>query len=254
MSSGSNAVGVFNFNGCSNVTIDGRISATGTTSVVTIANTAVGTGAGSTTATTGISGTTMTVTAMSTGRFFIGQTISGTGITAGTTITGFGTGTGGTGTYTISVSHSTLTNVTVTASSAAGLYAVAYSNDASNNTLNYLTLVSGNASTTGGTVYFGVGIITGSDNNTVSNSTFGSNSGSSFNFTGTATSASTSLSVTASTGNLAVGQALTGTGIASGTIITAFTPISKLVQMAVGQPMPFTQLEQVQLLKIIIIL
>ncbi len=46
------------------------------------------------------SGTTMTVVTMLTGRFSVGQYLSGPGITAGTKITAFGTGTGSTGTYT----------------------------------------------------------------------------------------------------------------------------------------------------------
>ena len=54
-----------------------------------------------------ISGFTLTVTALSSGAIAIGQTISGTGITAGTKITGFNTGAGGnvneSGTYTISI-------------------------------------------------------------------------------------------------------------------------------------------------------
>jgi hypothetical protein len=49
--------------------------------------------------------TTMTVTAVTSGTLIIGQVLSGTGVTAGTTITAFGTGTGGTGTYTVSVSQ-----------------------------------------------------------------------------------------------------------------------------------------------------
>lgn len=52
--------------------------------------------------TASFSGTTMTVTSVSSGTITSGQTITGTGIPGGTTITGFGTGTGGTGTYTIS--------------------------------------------------------------------------------------------------------------------------------------------------------
>ena len=50
-------------------------------------------------------GTVMTVTAVSSGVISVGMTISGTGITAGTTVTALGTGTGGTGTYTVSVSQ-----------------------------------------------------------------------------------------------------------------------------------------------------
>ena len=68
--------------------------------------------------TASISGTTMTVSATSSGTIAVGQTISGTGVTAGTTITALGTGTGGTGTYTVSVSQ-TVASTTVTSSSAA---------------------------------------------------------------------------------------------------------------------------------------
>lgn len=52
-----------------------------------------------------ITGQVLTVTAISAGTIWPGQTISGTGVLAGTTIIGFGTGTGGTGTYQVSVSH-----------------------------------------------------------------------------------------------------------------------------------------------------
>ncbi len=52
-----------------------------------------------------ISGTTLTVTAVSAGTLQKNQVIFGAGIAAGTTITAFGSGTGYTGTYTISVSQ-----------------------------------------------------------------------------------------------------------------------------------------------------
>lgn len=52
-----------------------------------------------------ISGTTLTVTAVSAGTIQIGQVISGTGVTAGTTITALGTGIGSTGTYTVNTSQ-----------------------------------------------------------------------------------------------------------------------------------------------------
>ena len=52
-----------------------------------------------------IAGTILTVTAASGAIVAVGQAISGTGVTAGTTITGLGTGTGGAGTYTVSVSQ-----------------------------------------------------------------------------------------------------------------------------------------------------
>ncbi len=53
-----------------------------------------------------ISGTTLTVTAITSGRLRIGHELSGEGAAAGTRITAFGTGTGGVGTYTIGVSPS----------------------------------------------------------------------------------------------------------------------------------------------------
>jgi hypothetical protein len=65
-----------------------------------------------------ISGTTLTVTAISQGAVSMGQTLSGTGITAGTTIVGFLTGAGGnvneTGTYTVNISQ-TVASTTINA-------------------------------------------------------------------------------------------------------------------------------------------
>src|SRR5882672_3878408 len=49
--------------------------------------------------------TTMTVTAITNGQLGLFQTLSGSGISAGTQITAFGTGTGGVGTYTVSISQ-----------------------------------------------------------------------------------------------------------------------------------------------------
>jgi hypothetical protein len=50
-------------------------------------------------------GTVLTVTAVSSGYLFVGQSISGTGITEGTTITAFRTGAGNVGTYDISAAQ-----------------------------------------------------------------------------------------------------------------------------------------------------
>jgi hypothetical protein len=66
------------------------------------------------TVTGSISGTTLTVTATTSGVLKVGQTISGAGVTGGTTITAYGTGTGGNGTYTVSASQ-TVASTTVTA-------------------------------------------------------------------------------------------------------------------------------------------
>ena len=52
-----------------------------------------------------IATTTLTVTAVTSGTLYVGQTIQGAGVTANTMITALGTGTGGTGTYTISTSQ-----------------------------------------------------------------------------------------------------------------------------------------------------
>lgn len=55
--------------------------------------------------TAAISGTTMTVSAVSSGTLAVGQAIVGSGVTDGTYITALGTGTGGTGTYTVGISQ-----------------------------------------------------------------------------------------------------------------------------------------------------
>lgn len=52
-----------------------------------------------------ITGTTLTVTAVTSGTLYVGQTIQGTGVTANTMITALVSGTGGTGTYTVSTSQ-----------------------------------------------------------------------------------------------------------------------------------------------------
>lgn len=86
----------------------------GSTHTVQLAN-GCGVGGGSITAS--ISGTTMTVTAvtlLSGYTLQVGTRIYGAGVTAGTTITALGTGTGGTGTYTVSNSQ-TVTSRTLVA-------------------------------------------------------------------------------------------------------------------------------------------
>ncbi len=60
-----------------------------------------------------ISGTTLTVSAVTSGVIYIGAVIVGTGVTVGTSITAFGTGTGGAGTYTVSASQ-TVSSTTIT--------------------------------------------------------------------------------------------------------------------------------------------
>ena len=60
-----------------------------------------------------ISGTTLTVTAVTSGSIGIGSVISGTGVTVGTSITGLISGTGSTGTYTVSANQ-TVSSTTIT--------------------------------------------------------------------------------------------------------------------------------------------
>jgi hypothetical protein len=60
-----------------------------------------------------ISGTTLTVTAVTSGNVGLGSIISGTGITGGTSIIGLISGTGGVGTYTVSASQ-TVASTTIT--------------------------------------------------------------------------------------------------------------------------------------------
>jgi hypothetical protein len=60
-----------------------------------------------------IAGTTMTVSAVASGVLYVGQTISGVGVTLGTIITALGTGSGGAGTYTLSVASTVAVGVTM---------------------------------------------------------------------------------------------------------------------------------------------
>lgn len=61
-----------------------------------------------------IAGTTMTVSAVTSGTLAVGQVIEGTGVTAGTKIVALGTGTGGVGTYDVDVSQ-TVASTTISA-------------------------------------------------------------------------------------------------------------------------------------------
>jgi hypothetical protein len=61
-----------------------------------------------------ISSSTLTITVTTSGALYVGSLITGTGVTAGTTITAFLTGTGGNGTYTVSPSPQTVTSTAIT--------------------------------------------------------------------------------------------------------------------------------------------
>jgi len=93
-----------------------------------------------------ISGTTLTVSAVTSGTLFVGQILSGTGVTANTTITALGSGSGGVGTYTVSTSQ-TVASTTITGASAALLSNLLTSGNAA---------ITGTLSTTGNTTLTGM--------------------------------------------------------------------------------------------------
>ena len=111
-----------------------------TYTIVTTSNVAVVTGA--------ISGTTLTVSAVTSGTLAIGQVLTGTGVTAGTTITALGTGTGGIGTYTVSATQ-TVTSTSITGTGTATNYTLI---GASANTVG-LTFIATGGGTGTGTAY-----------------------------------------------------------------------------------------------------
>ena len=121
-----------------------------------------------------ISGTTLTVSAVTSGTLAVGNNISGTGITAGTTITSLGTGTGGTGTYVVSVTQ-TVASTTVTAKSSTTLTV----SSVTSGTLAVGQLISGTGVTAGTTITAiltgtgGVGTYTISASQTVASTTVG---------------------------------------------------------------------------------
>jgi len=67
----------------------------------------------------GVAGTVLNVTAVASGTIFIGQRVTGTGVTSNTLITGFGTGSGGVGTYTVSISQLVGAGTTLTGAASA---------------------------------------------------------------------------------------------------------------------------------------
>lgn len=78
----------------------------------TVTSTAINSTASPAIVTGSISGTTLTVSAVTSGTLKIGQTIEGTGVTDGTIITAFVSGSGGAGTYTVSASQ-TVSSTTI---------------------------------------------------------------------------------------------------------------------------------------------
>lgn len=102
-------------------------------------------GTGGAVFTAAIAGTTMTVSAVSSGTLAIGQLVDGAGTTAGTYITALGSGTGGTGTYTVSASQSvsseamTSVNPGVSYDSVSGAFVVISSTTGAASTIAFAT-------------------------------------------------------------------------------------------------------------------
>jgi hypothetical protein len=169
--------------------------------------------------------TTLTVTAVSNGALAVGQTITGSGVAAGTVITALGTGTGGAGTYTINVSQ-TVSSTTMTAI-APGV--AAYLRGGSVATLGLAGLqaiVSGTlAVTVDGYPHSAASVnlstaTSFSSAATLLTTALGTSNPTIASFTASITTNVLTVTV-ASSGVLAVGQTVTGGSTAAGTIITA---------------------------------
>jgi hypothetical protein len=118
--SGTIAVGqaIFGANIAQNTVITALGTGTGGTGTYTVsdsqtvASTTINSVASPAIVTGAIAGTTLTVSAVTSGTLKIGQTIEGSSVTDGTIITAFGTGSGGAGTYTVSASQ-TVSSTTI---------------------------------------------------------------------------------------------------------------------------------------------
>ena len=175
--------------------------------------------------TASIAGTTMTVTKVLNGAFAVGQVLSGTGVTAGTTITALGTGTGGVGTYTVSPSQTAAsTNVRSYQAQTTGNATLTSNNDGSGaiafaaSTLGLFRDPTAAAAPHSANITLGLLLEDFSEAGPTGNPA----SISSLAATVTGSIAAATLTVTAvANGSLAVGQVLSGTGVSTGTTITA---------------------------------
>jgi hypothetical protein len=182
--------------------------------------------------TASIIATTMTVTAVASGSLVVGMTLSGTGVTAGTTITALGTGTGGTGTYTVSDSQ-TVSATTITGSTSDKLLPV-YS---AWNSAAYVALTDAAQITPDFSQGYNFSVtINGNRQLMNPNNPKIGQSGlilvtegapATASFTGTidngSGSSGTTLTVSSvASGTLAIGTVISGSGVTSGTTITAF--------------------------------
>ena len=196
-------------------------SCTGGVGTYTISNTPTQTVTNRSITATSANYSTLTVASISSGVLNAGDTLSGTGVTTGTTITSFGTGTGGTGTYIVSNSQTVASNTRITATGyvpspnstltvASVSSSVLYVGD----TLSGAGVTAGTTITGFGTGTGGVGTYIVSNYQTVANT--------SITATGPLPSPNSTLTVTGVTsGLLNVGDTLSGTGVTTGTTITS---------------------------------
>jgi hypothetical protein len=189
-----------------------------------------------------ISGTTLTVSGVSPGTLALGETLSGAGIAANTTITAFGTGSGGAGTYTVSTSQ-TVASETMNASADFVLFA--YGDATATNLVEFEIGDSGAKATEVAAVTLpttqvftdvtslGDGrfmveydtVLDSSETSQLNYQIFdfrtnGLATNDSIAFTGSISGTTLTVS-TVTSGTLAVGEALVGPGIAADTTITA---------------------------------
>ena len=146
-----------------------------------------------------IIGTTLYVSAVTSGTLYVGQTIQGDSVTAQTIITALGTGSGGIGTYTVNNSQTTPSGVTNFTGQIAG-------------TVLSATAVNSGSLAVGQYVY-GAGI-TAATTITASNP---------FTSTGSVIAVTTGILTVGvlTSGTISVGQVLTGTNVVAGTRITS---------------------------------
>ena len=195
------------------------------TSLATTSNAALVTGSiqpNSGSVTGSISGTTMTVTAAGSGILTVGQTITGSGVSAGTTIAALGTGTGGTGTYGVSISQS-VASTSLTGTSSGGALTitgvtsgvVATGQSLLGSGVSAGTVVSG---ASGG--FGGAGVYLVSNSQAVSSELLSTVPNAAV-VTGSISGSTLTVS-TVTFGNLGLGQSVTGSGVSTRTVISAF--------------------------------
>jgi len=202
-STGTGGIGTYTVNNAQQVlprTLATFSNTTGTYSISTAQNVA------STTITT--TSTYLNLTAVAGGIFSIGDTLSGTGITSGTTVIAYGTATGGLGSYEVSIAQ-TVSPATISATSnVLNITAVSAGSIAVGDVVSGTGVTAGTTVTALGTGTGGVGTYVVSQSQLVASTAI--------------TGLSTTLRITAvSFGAIAVGQTVSGTGVTGGTTITA---------------------------------